>query len=70
MSNLRGSLQFFWGLCIKGFSDRNGNGSSRGWDGRTPSGTKVVAGTYYYKVKIPTLDGFVYMPGAVTVVNR
>ncbi|MDE6630122.1 MAG: hypothetical protein K2K11_01705 [Bacteroidales bacterium] len=59
-----------WGLCIKGFSDRNGNGSSRGWDGRTPSGTKVTAGTYYYKVKIPTLDGFVYMPGAVTVVNR
>ncbi|MCH5243830.1 MAG: hypothetical protein J1F29_02920 [Lentimicrobiaceae bacterium] len=59
-----------WGLRIKGFTDRNGNGSSRGWDGRTPSGTKVTGGTYYYKVKIPTLDGFVYMTGAVTVINR
>ncbi|MCM1555723.1 MAG: hypothetical protein NC048_09565 [Bacteroides sp.] len=59
-----------WGLRIKTFKDRNGNGSSRGWDGRTPSGVKVKAGTYYYKVKIPTLDGFVYMSGAVTVINR
>ena len=59
-----------WGLRIKGFTDRNGNGSSRGWDGRTPSGTKVTGGTYYYRVKIPTLDGFVYMTGAVTVINR
>ena len=59
-----------WGLRIKAFRDRNGNGSTRGWDGRTPSGVKVTAGTYYYKVKIPTLDGFVYMSGAVTVINR
>ncbi|MDE5575396.1 MAG: hypothetical protein K2I87_06750, partial [Bacteroidales bacterium] len=59
-----------WGLRIKAFRDRNGNGSTRGWDGRTPSGVKVTAGTYYYKVKIPTLDGFVYMTGAVTVINR
>ncbi len=59
-----------WGLRIKTFKNRNSNGSSRGWDGRTPSGVKVAAGTYYYKVKIPTLDGFVYMTGAVTVVNR
>lgn len=59
-----------WGLRIKAFRDRNGNGSTRGWDGCMPSGVRVTAGTYYYKVKIPTLDGFVYMSGAVTVINR
>ena len=61
-----------WGLKVKGFEDRNGNGTSRGWDGRTKSGSYVTAGTYYYRVKIPTLDkkGYMIVNGAVTVVNK
>ncbi|MDE5543857.1 MAG: hypothetical protein K2I83_00405, partial [Bacteroidales bacterium] len=61
-----------WGLKVKAFEDRNGNGSSRGWDGRTKSGTYVVAGTYYYRAKVPTLDkkGYMIVNGAVTVVNK
>lgn len=59
-----------WGLCVKTFEQRNGNGSNKGWDGRTPSGTFVQAGTYYYRVKIPTLDGFTIVKGAVTVINK
>ena len=61
-----------WGLKVKAFEDRNGNGSSRGWDGRTKSGTYVVAGTYYYRAKVPTLDkkGYMIVNGAVTVINK
>ena len=57
---------------MNGFEDRNGNGTSRGWDGRTKSGSYVTAGTYYYRVKIPTLDkkGYMIVNGAVTVVNK
>ncbi|MDE6694694.1 MAG: hypothetical protein K2J57_02540, partial [Bacteroidales bacterium] len=61
-----------WGLKVKTFEDRNGNGTSLGWDGRTKSGSYVVAGTYYYRAKIPTLDkkGYMIVNGAVTVVNK
>ena len=59
-----------WGLRVKSFSQRNGNKQTKGWDGRTPSGVKVTAGTYYYRVKVPTLDGFMYVTGAVTVINK
>lgn len=61
-----------WGLRVKAFGQRNGNGTSKGWDGRAGNGTKVAAGTYYYKVKIPTAEspGYRLVEGAVTVINK
>ncbi len=61
-----------WGLRVKAFDQRNGNGQNKGWDGRAANGSFVEAGTYYYKVKIPVAEspGYKIVEGAVTVVNK
>ncbi|MEG2239253.1 MAG: gliding motility-associated C-terminal domain-containing protein [Bacteroidales bacterium] len=53
-----------WGQVVKKMD------KGKGWDGTDTYGKPIVAGTYYYKVKIPTMDGFTYMTGAVTIFRK
>ncbi len=49
-----------WGMQIKPFG-------KHGWDGMY-KGKAVKSGTYYYRARIPTLDGTIELKGAITVV--
>ncbi|MDE5606639.1 MAG: gliding motility-associated C-terminal domain-containing protein, partial [Bacteroidales bacterium] len=52
-----------WGRLVKAMDH------GLGWDGMR-RGKPVEAGTYYYRVKLPTVDGFTYIKGAVTVFTK
>lgn len=54
-----------WGLIIQKM------GSKKGWDGKASNGKQLVNGTYYYNVKLPTLDGkTTIVRGAVTIIEN
>ena len=52
-----------WGRLVKAMDE------GRGWDAKR-GGKQVQGGTYYYRVKLPTTDGFTYIKGAVTVFTK
>ena len=52
-----------WGRLVKAMDD------GLGWNGER-GGKQVEGGTYYYRVKLPTVDGFTYVKGAVTVFTK
>ena len=52
-----------WGRLVKAMDE------GLGWDG-TRRGKRVEVGTYYYRVKLPTVEGYDYVKGAVTVFTK
>jgi hypothetical protein len=50
-----------WGIRVQAFG-------TLGWNGKY-NNREIRSGTYYYNVRIPTMDGFQTISGAITVIN-